>query len=323
MSDRLPGIRGQSHSGDGLHDNNPSEPKSFLCALKNNLQPVTHLFRAPRAWDIKLKINGLCVNKCSFCLFHDDPRRLEKEDIAYFFDMIGDAKFGRIIVNGGEPTIHPHFAEICDLLRENFRGRASLRLGTNLIPMSGPGTKSAVLLEKVLETYDHIEVGCDDEHRNIERLERLGPIIVGAGIDLDVNVVNEFCSEETKNRILKLRDRLNIRLYLSDVHHFYKSRPVVNDMSVPCRNRARSFLLNCDKNAYFCFQQEMEKPLFNLQDVSREELNYYFRYYDPPPYNYCGCCPLYKPELSLRIPASIARFFSYYAASIFSRSGAK
>ncbi len=234
-----------------------------------------------RATSIKLKINGRCVNKCSFCKFHDDPSLLEVKDISIFFEMIDGHRFRGIVINGGEPTIHPHFSEICDYLCERFKGKVHLMLGTNLIPLVRSSEKHRNIFKKVLTTFDHVEVGCDDEHRNIDILEQLAHDIIQHGLSMMVNVVTDYCSTQTLDRIKVLTQRLGIILALSDIHHFYNGRPVRNKMSIPCRNRFRNFTIDCNGNAFFCYHQEFEQPLFNLFDVTKEEFNYYLRFHDP------------------------------------------
>jgi hypothetical protein len=284
----------------------------FIKTIKNKSQAVAHFISPPRAWDIKFKINGLCVNNCSFCMFHNDPHRLEVKDIDYFLNLLGNREFGRIIINGGEPTLHPHFLDICDYLKERFRGRISLRLGTNLITLSKNSPRAAAMRSKVFETFDHIEVGCDDEHRNIDIVEKLAPIIIDSGISFDLNVLSAYCSESIRRRIMTLRSRCDFRLFFSELHHFYEDKPRRNNTSTRCRNRVRSFLLNCDGSAFYCFQQEMAKPLFNLASVTKEKMEYYFTEYDPEPYQYCSCCPLYRPEISSWSPTSFCRFILSY-----------
>lgn len=115
-----------------------------------------------RACTIQLKINGRCVNKCSFCKFHDDPSLLEVHDIEKFFEMIGHQRFKGLIINGGEPTIHPCFMDICDFLSDRFTGKVRLRLGTNLIPLAWSTERYQNIYKKVLPIFDHFDVGCDD-----------------------------------------------------------------------------------------------------------------------------------------------------------------
>jgi hypothetical protein len=251
-----------------------------------------------RVKTVKFKINGRCVNKCRFCLFHSDPRLLEVKDIERFFDMVGRKNFNHLVVNGGEPTIHPRFSDICIYLKEHCRDRMLLTLGTNLIPFSWSRGRYTNLKETVFETFHTLEVGCDDEHRNIDQLERLAPEIVGAGIRLFVNVMPEYCSDATKGRILAIKDQCDIAVGFTELHHFYDARPIINDPSVPCQKRAENLLIDCNGDVFFCFSQEMEKPIFNLFNVSREELEYFIEQYDPKSYQFCSCCPKYVPESS-------------------------
>lgn len=270
----------------------------MLHSLRYLLYKTTHNTRIET---IKFKINGRCVNKCSFCPFHSDPNLLEVRDIAHFFDLAGTKRPFNLVVNGGEPTLHPQFFDICSYLKEQHRGRMLLSLGTNLIPFSWTRGRYAGLRMAVYDTFHRIEVGCDDEHRNIEHLERFAPEIVESGIILDINVMADFCSEVTKRRILALKERYGLMVTFSDVHHFYESRPTINDTSRPCKNLAHELMINCNGDAFFCFHQEMEKSLFNLNTVTREDLLFYLEEHDPQMYRFCACCPRYVPERSLLI----------------------
>jgi hypothetical protein len=247
---------------------------------------------------VKFKINGRCVNKCRFCLFHSDPHLLEVNDIARFFEMVGRKNFQHVVVNGGEPTIHPRFSDICIYLKEQCKGRMILSLGTNLIPFSWSRGRYTNLKETVFDTFNRLEVGCDDEHRNIDYLERFVPEIVGAGIELFVNVMPEYCSDVTKRRILALKDHYNIDVGFTELHHYYESRPIINDTSLPCKKRVDKLLIDCNGNVFFCYNQEMEKPIFNLFNVTKEEIEYFIEQHDPQRYQFCNCCPKYIPENS-------------------------
>jgi organic radical activating enzyme len=247
---------------------------------------------------IKIKINGSCTNNCSFCpvQFHNDPHLLEVKDIAYLFGMIRNPEFKSIYINGGEPTIHPRFKDICYYIKEQFKGRYRLDIGTNLIPLAWSKGRYIGMRELILETFDRIEVGCDDEHRNIHLLERFAPEIVDKGIKLLVNSVTEYCSEETKQRILAVKDKYDIKVKFSELCHYYQQLPKINDVSKPCQKRAKELWINCNGDAFFCFLREIENPLFNLFTVTEKELEYYLNEHDPEPYRFCECCSRYSPE---------------------------
>jgi MoaA/NifB/PqqE/SkfB family radical SAM enzyme len=257
---------------------------------------MASLAALPRTTVVKVKINGVCVNRCRFCIFHSDRRRLEVRDLDHFFGLFERPNFQSILINGGEPTIHPSFVDICRFLRERFRGRARLVVGSNLIPLGRDSRRYQNALAALCETFDHVEVGCDDEHRNITVAERLIPELLGAGLSVAINVMEDYCSVETRERIISLIGRYGVDVNFSGIHHQYAGRETRRDLSAPCRKRAQHLVLNCNGDAFFCFHQEMETPLFNIFDVSRERFNYFLNEYVPDSYRFCGCCPLYEPE---------------------------
>jgi hypothetical protein len=245
---------------------------------------------------VKFKINGRCVRDCVFCPFHKTPDMLEVRDLERFFDLLGRNIFGQLVINGGEPTVHPRFFDFCAYLRQHHRGRLKLALGTNLVPFAWARGRCAGIRSAVLETFDRLEVGCDDEHRNIEYLERFAPEIVAAGVELHVNVVANYCGPETRRRIVALRDIHGFDVGFSEVHHFCTSKPLRNGDATPCRKRSRDLLISSNGDAFFCFLQEFEKPVFNLSRVTREELAYVLERYDPLAYRFCACCERYRPD---------------------------
>jgi organic radical activating enzyme len=264
--------------------------------------PTMTSVRGPaRASSVKLKINGLCVNDCVFCPFHDDPSRLEVHDLEFFFDNLRSNPARTVFVNGGEPTIHPGFEPICDFLRDRFSGRIHLGLGTNLIPTTYATARAGRLLPSIVDTFDEVEVGCDDEHHNIDVVERLAPELINAGLVFKVNVVADYCSAETRHRLLRLRDSLPVRVNFSAQHHDYRALPKINDLAVPCRHRQRVLVLGCNGDAFFCAAQEMEEPLFNLHTVAADRIDHYVHRHDPgPSYRFCGHCARYEPDVPSR-----------------------
>jgi len=224
--------------------------------------------------------------------------------------MIKNPGFTSIIINGGEPTIHPRFLDICAYLKEQFKHNFYLTLGTNLIPWGWSRGRYTGIQEVILKTFDHIDVGCDDEHRNIDLLEHFAPIIIKAGLTLDVNVMKDYCSEETKQRILAVKNQYGINISFSGVHHYYNSKPIINNISKPCQKRAQDLLINCSGDAFFCYLQEMENPIFNLFTTNEKELTYYLNEYKPEPYRFCACCPYYNPESFFPIQ-KIKKFYKF------------
>jgi hypothetical protein len=250
-----------------------------------------------RATGIKLKINGLCVNSCAFCPFHSDPSRLEVDDLRLFFDNLQTNPARTIAVNGGEPTIHPDFLAICDYLREEFGSIRRLVLGTNIIPFSYRSDRYRAVFQSAIETFDVLQVGCDDEHRNIDTVEQLAPVFIDAGLRLRINVITQFCSQDTKRRILAVRDRWSATVTFSPLAHDYRSLPRIHRLTAPCLDRLRWLTIHCDGNVFFCNQQEFEQPIFNLHTVAPERIDDFVNRHDPGPfYRFCECCHQYLPD---------------------------
>jgi len=249
-----------------------------------------------RASTIKLKINGRCVNHCVFCLFHDDPSLLEVADLEAFFNAIEGHRVRTIVINGGEPTIHPRFLDICAFLSDRFKGKAQLVLGTNLLTLGESSERRRLVVRTIFETYDHLQVGCDDEHRNVAALERWAPRIVNEGLTLTVNILRDYCGAETWERIHAACVLPGVDVTVSELHHVYDGRTVRNRPTRPCRRRLRDLLLNCNGDAFFCFLQEFEEPLFNLFTAGPERIRHRLRAGSLPLFKYCAVCPVYQPE---------------------------
>ncbi len=249
-----------------------------------------------RAATIKIKINGRCVNKCTFCSFHKSNDLLQVDDIAYFLKIISKTNYYRIVINGGEPTIHPDYLAIVDLLK-TLKENAKLEIGTNMIPFTFKKYKTDKYLEKTLEVFSRFQIGCDDEHNNIDIVEYFMPILIEQNKEVALNAINSFYSENTKERLEKLKEKYGITLYFSDLAHDYKHSKQLNNLDSLCKFRESEFLLNSNGDGYFCYQQEFENPLFNLfsdEDYKIKEI--INNQTIDNPYKFCSYCSKYKPE---------------------------
>lgn len=252
--------------------------------------------REGRASTVKVKINGQCMNCCVFCPFNRNTSLLEIEDLVKLFSMLEDDTYFRIIINGGEPTIHPRFIEITQFLKERFKGVVRLELGTNLIALYSSRVNAKRKLNSVLETYDRIQVGCDDEHQNISHLENLAPILSYAEVDVAVNSILDYCSAETKTRLIRLEKKYDFDVYFSGLHHDYRQLPVLQNVKIPCVTRVRDLLVNCNGDVFFCYHQEHELPIFNLHNKTSSMGKALIAEYEPEIYEFCRCCERYSPE---------------------------
>lgn len=72
---------------------------------------------------IQIDVTNACPNKCSnctrFCGFHQKPFYMEYETFCKAVDSLRDHP-GVIGIMGGEPTLHPRFADMCQYLYETL-----------------------------------------------------------------------------------------------------------------------------------------------------------------------------------------------------------
>ncbi len=247
-----------------------------------------------RASTIKIKINGMCMNNCFFCTFNKNKELLDIFDLKYFFDLVNSHPIFRIIISGGEPTIHPQFDAICSFLRNNFNSKISLQIGTNLLPIFKDDKYSLHRLNSIIDTFDTIKIGCDDEHRNIHILEKMLPVFRSNEKYVTVNSLNECCSQTTIEKLYQLQKEYAFKLSFSSFSHDYRALPMLKKRILPCKIRNRDFLLNCNGDAFFCYQQEHEQAFFNLHTVSLKDFNNLFLKYDQKFYKFCSYCDRYE-----------------------------
>lgn len=251
----------------------------------------------PRATVLKLKINGLCVRDCSFCPFHHDPSLLEVAHLEKLFSLWPEPTYEQLVINGGEPTIHPRFDEICTFLRGLETGGASLEIGTNLVTVADGSPRARKLLDTMLQTFGRFRVGCDDEHRNIDILERLAPEILKAGRGIIVNAVVDHCGEDVRKRLRRLWEDHGVKVLRSQLMHDVRQTPRLREQGAPCLLRLRELVFDCNGDAFFCCDQEFEKPAFNLKDADAAALRYYLKDFDPAPYAFCDHCSRYVRDV--------------------------
>jgi hypothetical protein len=199
------------------------------------------------------------------------------------------------VINGGEPSIHPSFGDISAFLKQKYKRTVRLELGTNLVPLHRKTEHWQRIWREVLTTYDGLQIGCDDEHANIDQVEQLVPQALAAGLSVAINVIESYCRDETRRRILALSYCHGVRLAFSRLMHDYRNLPMLRDSPGLCRHRARDLMVACDGNVFFCFQQEHERPLFNLREASDEIGRHLLFEHEPGVYAFCRCCDRYEP----------------------------
>jgi GTP 3',8-cyclase len=247
---------------------------------------------------IKLKINGICLNSCSFCMFHENKSRLSLGDVERVFNQIQSLNIPLIVINGGEPTLHPEFEAISKFLRSRFKGKIKLQIGTNLRLFENRSPRLNNIYEAMVSTYDRISIGCDAEHKNIDIVEKTVPDLRNRGLEVSITTVEGYSDNSLLERLELLSEKYSARVRVSQVNHFSQDN---NEKSLNhlCMLRRDTALIDCDGAVYFCSYQELEKQVFNIHSVPDCELNdRLFNYVPKELYKYCVDCHRYVSEIA-------------------------
>jgi radical SAM protein with 4Fe4S-binding SPASM domain len=66
-----------------------------------------------------LVITSKCNNSCSFCYYKKRSEEMSLETIKKYVELLNKIKPKKIILIGGEPTLHPNFVDIVELFYKN------------------------------------------------------------------------------------------------------------------------------------------------------------------------------------------------------------
>lgn len=245
---------------------------------------------------IKFKINGVCMNNCCFCIFNNDSRTLAIEDIKKVLDALPRSWKGQILINGGEPTLHRNIVEIGEYLSARCQD-SCLGLGTNLRLFEKKNLKSDSILKSVMNHYDLVQIGCDDEHGNLEIVERLVPILSANGLKVYINCIKEYATEETILRLKTLDFKSGSKTRLSNVlDHSRFHNEKIKTVKRLCTKHQKEVLIGNNGEIYFCFKQDFIKSAGNIKNLGTDEIEKLL-FHTPieETYQACGICPHYEP----------------------------
>ena len=203
----------------------------------------------------KVKVTTKCNRACDFCIFADANRGTNMP-FALFMDVLSrlsSINFSQLHINGGEPTVHRDFSRISVEGRRATNGRVMV-LGTNATTIA----RNARLMDVVLENYDQILIGSDDEHQNFEELAVAVPILVGSGKTVVVNTVIEGVTPERLAWLAGLCNEHGAIHVVNHVHHLDVGQPA-NDLRGLClRNEDQHLMIQEDGSCYRCFNAMAE-----------------------------------------------------------------
>lgn len=242
---------------------------------------------------VKIKITEKCNRDCSFCVFHDTINEMTTENYRKIISIVKKLDFDTFHINGGEPLTHPEFVGFTKYAKKIFPNKKFV-LGTNGILMGKKG-----ISECIAENYDEVCIGCDDEHRNIEYLEKNIPIILemNKNVLFVINSINQYTSKDICDRLNEIKNKYdkNIILVKNDVHHLIEDYKV-HKLSNICRQNGKKVLMIDESgNVYRCFNSKVPDDIeFNIFDNDAIKLANIERNFH---YKYCPYCPLYDGNL--------------------------
>lgn len=237
---------------------------------------------------VKVKITEKCNRDCSFCVFHDSLNEMDEEEFRKIINIVKNIDFDAFHINGGEPLTHPDFVLLTEIAKKKFPNKKFV-LGTNGILMG-----KEKIAKCIANNYDEICIGCDDEHKNIDYLEKNIPkVLEYSNVLFIINSLNQYISEELSNRLLELKNKYpeNIILVRNDVHHL-ESDYRVHKLPGLCKQDGKNVIMIDEHgNVYRCFNSKVPDDIeFNIFDENVLELVNRKRDFH---YKYCPFCPLY------------------------------
>ena len=198
---------------------------------------------------IKIKITDRCDRACRYCVFNNQSVDLGFEQYKKMLHLIQPINFEKLHINGGEPLLNPAFEDMILYTRELFPDK-TLVLGSNLVQLK----KRKKLIDFIGDNFQEVCVGCDLEHRNIDIVEEVVPLLCkDRNVTVVLNSIIEYMDEDLELRCENLRNRWDVICVRNHVYHI-KSGKVINSLSKGlCSNQNKVLMIQENGDYYRCF----------------------------------------------------------------------
>ncbi len=239
---------------------------------------------------IKIKITNRCNRNCSFCVFNNNDKDLSFDEFKDILEIIRHFDFNKFHINGGEPLINENFEVMVKYAKKIFPNKIFV-LGSNLVAMNN----SPELIKFVKNNFDEICVGCDEEHKNIEILKRLIPILrEDSNIQIIVNTLIEYCNPSLMDELKELKDKYGVILVTNHVYHKIDGKPINNLSRGVCKQQGQKVIMIQENgDVYRCFNccipDDKETNVHDsdfIERINTTRKNHY---------KFCGWCKKYEP----------------------------
>jgi cyclic pyranopterin phosphate synthase len=198
----------------------------------------------------KIKITTKCNRDCDFCIFaaRNQGVNMSRETFTAILERLAEIPYRQLHINGGEPTVHKEFEAISREARAAAAGRV-LVLGTNAITVA----RNKRILAAVLDCYDQILIGSDDEHHNYDHVAVVVPLLRSQGKTVVVNSVIEGASPHRLAWLHDLCAEHGAIHVTNHVHHIDVGQPDNQLHGLCLRNHDQHLMIQEDGSCYRCF----------------------------------------------------------------------
>lgn len=237
---------------------------------------------------IKIKLTNSCSFNCDYCCFHYKDKFITLETIWTLLKEINDLKLCNIlfVIYGGEPTLHPKFYDIIDILRNygaitiltnmsvflDFKRLkdCSLMFTLHTKYLSNKNVSENLKQIKGLPKvkYDLVLLMSKNNYKDIKRLYYIFKMVYNTSIgyvfqDID-KIPDEFLNLFNDNVIKVTHDNIvEILSYQKMIKNNY-----TNFYGCKCDSGMKMFILNSDGSVYRCESDFLNKrALCNINDL--------------------------------------------------------
>ena len=156
-----------------------------------------------------LVITSKCNNNCSFCYYKKRSEEMSLETIKKYIILLNKIKPKKIILIGGEPTLHPNFVDIVQLLYQN-----NFKIS---VVSNGYGFSNLKIVKKVIDKIKNISIsieGTNKTHNKIVRNNLAYDSIINS-----IKNIQLFNKNPSTNTVINKENINNIEYLISDLYN--------------------------------------------------------------------------------------------------------
>lgn len=239
---------------------------------------------------VKIKITNRCNRNCSFCVFNNNDKDLSFDEFKNMLEIVKNLDFDKFHINGGEPLVNKDFELMIKYAKYVFPDKKFV-LGSNLVALNN----SPELIKFIKNNFDEICVGCDTEHKNIEILKKLIPILkTDSDVQIIVNTLIEYCNSSLMNELIDLKNKYDIILVTNHVYHKIEGKAINNLSRGLCKQRGQKVIMIQENgDVYRCFNccipDDKEMNVYDSDFIKKINVE------RKKNYKFCGWCKNYEP----------------------------